>query len=126
MIEVGVLFNRAGEPIFWHLPPYRTWSALPDSRKLWDVIWENRHDLGGFAHSHPGCGVPGPSLTDLTTFVAIEAALGRKLIWWIISEDHAVLCQKLEGEYVFHASDRKPQWLDELRRLSYQHPDEIR
>ena len=120
MIEVGVVFYRAGQPIHLHRPQGSSGAALPDSPDLWDVLWANRENLGGFAHSHPGDGVPGPSWTDITTFDAIERALGRKLIWWIISKDSQALGQKLEGEYVFHEVRTRPVWLDELRRLSYE------
>jgi hypothetical protein len=91
MIEAGVLVDLTedpeGVPIYWHLPINRNTIALPDSRPLWDVIWENRHKDLGFAHSHPGSGTPGPSHEDMTTFAAIEAALGKRLVWWIVSSD---------------------------------------
>jgi proteasome lid subunit RPN8/RPN11 len=90
MIEAGVVITEAG-PIFWHLPAGRTGGYIPDSRKLWDVLLEHADaELLGFAHSHPGSGVPGPSHTDITTFAAIEAGLGRRLDWWITSSDHII------------------------------------
>lgn len=127
MMEAGVVFNSQGDPIYWHLPGSRTSVALPDSRDLWDVLWENRNDLGGFAHSHPGSGTPGPSYEDVTTFAAIEAALGKRLAWWIISEDAVVVTvwegpnrlsygHPVEIEYAV-----SPDWLTELRRVSYPH-----
>lgn len=82
MREAGVLLDRGGEAFFWHTPNDRSVTALPDSQDLWDVIWKNRDDLSGFAHSHPS-GVISPSHTDVTTFAAIELALGRRLDWWI-------------------------------------------
>lgn len=84
-IEAGVVLDLKGEPLHWHLPPGRSVGGLPDSRRLWDVIWENRDNISGIAHSHPGKGKPGPSYEDVTTFSAIEAALGRRLDWWIVS-----------------------------------------
>lgn len=84
-IETGVVLDLAGQPLHWHLPPGRSVGGLPDSRSLWDVIWENRTNISGIAHSHPGSGKPGPSQTDVTTFAAIEAALGARLDWWIVS-----------------------------------------
>lgn len=91
MIEAGVVVI-AGEPLFWHLPAGRTGGSLPDSPTLWEVLWEHRKapDIG-FAHSHPGSGVPGPSWTDVTTFAAVELGLGRRLDWWITSSDHVIL-----------------------------------
>ena len=92
-IEAGVVIDLKGEPIFWHLPEERTGGSLPDSRKLWDVIWENRENLMGFAHSHPGWGMPGPSWTDVTTFSAVEKALDKRLDWWITSSDRIIVAR---------------------------------
>jgi hypothetical protein len=86
-LEAGVLVDFDGNPIYWHLPNNRSAGYIPDSHKLWDEIWKNRCNLLGFAHSHPGRGFQCPSQEDITTFSAVEAALGEKLIWWIISED---------------------------------------
>ncbi len=73
MIECGVVVGIKGA-IHWHLPEGRTMGSIPDTRALWDVFWEHRKlDYLGFAHSHPGSGIPGPSMTDLTTFAAVEA-----------------------------------------------------
>ena len=123
MMEAGVLLDLDGHPIYWHTPNDRSGGALPDSRDLWEVIWENRANLLGFAHSHPGYGKPGPSHTDLTTFIAIEEGLGKHLQWWIASGDCLAV--------VLHAGERPDQfvvcqckapevvhWLPELRRLS--------
>jgi hypothetical protein len=84
-MEAGLVFDRQGNPIHWHLPPDRSAGMLPDSRQLWEILWENRARLGGVAHTHPWDGPPGPSGTDVTTFAAIEAALGRRLIWPIVT-----------------------------------------
>lgn len=91
-MEQGVLINNKGRPIYWHSPRGRTIAYLPDSRTLWDIIWENRNQLWGFAHSHPGGGIPEPSFEDLTTFAAVESALGRRLFWPIISQDAVIIC----------------------------------
>lgn len=124
-IETGVLINKQGEPIHWHLPPGRNSGYLPDSRDLWDIIWENRDNLLGFAHSHPGAGETGPSWEDITTFSAVERGLGRRLVWWITSEDRlAVLHWKGPGQHDYslgqidpHLEARYP-WVVELRQLS--------
>jgi len=99
MIEAGVVIDKKCEPLFWHLPPGRTAGSIPDTRQLWDVIWGNRDIVKGFAHSHPGSGPPAPSETDLGTFVAIEAALGRSLTWWITSSDRFLELQRIEKPY---------------------------
>lgn len=89
-IEAGVLVDLDCNPIFWHLPKDRTGGSLPDSRELWDQIWNNRDRVLGFAHTHPGSGRPEPSYEDVTTFAAIEMALGKRLVWWIVSSDSYV------------------------------------
>lgn len=131
MMEAGVVIGTEGNALHWHLPPGRTGGALPDSRDLWDVMWAafKEGQLDGFAHSHPGSGVPGPSMTDITTFVAIEKALGKNLNWWIISSDAVILLRaETPGHPPFYqrliAKDPsvvvpRLSWLDELRRLSY-------
>jgi hypothetical protein len=118
MMEAGVVIDDQREPIYWHVPPGRTGGSLPDSRDLWSVLWENRATLLGFAHSHPGHGVPGPSSTDVSTFVAVEKALGRPLLWWIVSEDHVVVCRN-EDNWAPRLMNQTQVWLPELRRLSY-------
>lgn len=90
MNEAGVLVGVNHRPIYWHLPTDRSGAALPDSRDFWDVIWEHRGQVIGFAHSHPGSGIPGPSLEDLTSFAANESGLGRRLKWWITSSNAVV------------------------------------
>jgi hypothetical protein len=128
-IETGVVVNLKGEPIYWHLPPGRIAGYLPDSRSLWDVLWDNRNDLMGFAHSHPGSGFPGPSMEDLTTFSAVERGLGRRLLWWICTKDQVLTwawdgpdkyhyAAVLDSEYNYEPQVN-PGWLEELRRLSY-------
>ncbi len=141
MIEAGAVIDIEGKVIFWHLPPGRSGGSLPDSRTLWEVNWHSFKEgrLLGFAHSHPGSGVPGPSYTDVTTFSAIEAALGTRLLWWITSSDHVVLSRwcgdrvtraLLDGNEVCNVGPTHRftysttivtealSWVPELRRLS--------
>jgi hypothetical protein len=128
-IEAGAVIDMEGKAFHWHLPEGRSGGSLPDSQSLWDVLWENRKRVYGFAHSHPGSGIPGPSLTDITTFAAIEAALGKRLNWWICTSDEFALfrwrgSERLDYIMVMHVSpilggtSSTPAWLDELRRLS--------
>ncbi len=125
-MEAGVVVGFGGEPLYWHLPSNRTVASLPDSRDLWDVFWENRGTLQGFAHSHPGSGVPSPSWEDITTFAAVEQGLGRRLTWWIISETHRVVVlwrgpgpHDYETYLDLDTLDYRPCWLDGLRKTSY-------
>lgn len=129
-IENGVLLGLDGQAIYWHTPSGRSAVHLPDSRDLWDVIWENRDVISGFAHSHPGSGLSlGPSYEDITTFSAIELALGRRLIWPIINRTNIVFCEFV-GEHKYdymvdhvdydklHEIDKF--WIDHLWMISYE------
>lgn len=123
MIEAGVVIDKGGQPLFWHLPEGRTAGSLPDSRTLWEVIWDSfkADSLLGFAHSHPGSGVPGPSYSDVTTFAAVEAALGKRIDWWITSSDHMILLRWGGPDKISYHSTivtEAPSWVAELRRLS--------
>jgi hypothetical protein len=121
MLEAGVVINMAGEPVFWHTPPGRHAGGLPDSNELWEVLWDNRHNLYGVAHTHPGSGVPGPSYSDVTTFAAVEAALGRRHEWPILSADRMVVCSFVGPHKLTYApivQTNEPAWVGELRRLS--------
>jgi len=125
MHEAGAVISREDSVLFWHLPEGRTAGSLPDSRTLWQVIWEafKVDKLLGFAHSHPGSGVPGPSYSDVTTFAAIEAALGRRLDWWITSADCVILLRWGGSDKLSYRATivtEAPSWVDELRRLSQQ------
>ena len=120
-IESGVVISRAGEALHWHLPAGRSAVYIPDTRELWNVLWDHRSNLAGFAHTHPGAGIPVPSLTDLTTFLAIEEALGMRLSWWIVSDDNAIECHHLGGDrphYERAVLVREPHWVAPLRELS--------
>jgi proteasome lid subunit RPN8/RPN11 len=121
MIEAGVIIDLDGEPLHWHLPAGRTSASIPDSRELWDVLWTNRERIAGFAHTHPGSGIPAPSHEDVTTFSAVELALGRRLDWWIASADRlAVVRWRGPDNYDYGTEPLEvdPSWATELRRLS--------
>jgi len=122
-IEVGVVIGEGYLPIHWHLPVGSTAGSLPDSLSLWDVLWNNRSTVVGFAHSHPGGGDPHPSSEDLTTFSAIELALGRRLTWWIASED-GFAAFRWQGPEAYQykgyliADTAEPLWVRALRDRS--------
>lgn len=122
-VETGVLVAKDGTPIMWHVPEGRTAGSLPDSKGLWKAIWTHRDNVLGFAHSHPGRGAPGPSHEDLTTFEAVEAALGRRLKWWICTENDFIELNWHDETQSYWGSeledDEMPQWLGRLRWLSY-------
>lgn len=120
MVEAGAVVGEDGNVVFWHIPDGRHGGAIPDSRTLWDVLWEGRKSIQGFAHSHPGNGVPGPSHTDVTTFAAVEAALGRRLTWWIVSADKVAEVRWTGPDKLSYRgySVRSPAWTAKLRELS--------
>jgi len=120
MIETAVVFTRNGHPLFWL--PGSSAGAVPDSRALWDNMWENRGIVGGVAHTHPWDGTTGPSHEDLTTFKAIEAGLGTRLIWPIATMTHVVYITYLDavrgyGE-VMHVDFRdEDHWFNVIKTL---------
>lgn len=121
MIEAGVVLNLEGQPLYWHLPESRTNVLLPDSKSLWDILWDNRDNISGFAHSHPGKGTPTPSHTDLTTFDGIEKALGKNLDWFITSEDRMIFIRWGGPEtldYVQLDINQHPSWVKTLKQHS--------
>lgn len=87
MTEHAFVIGADGAVLHHHAPPARTAVSLPDSRDLWLVLWAHRAIVAGVAHTHPGGGRPSPSREDLTTFAAVEAGLGRRLVWWIATAD---------------------------------------
>lgn len=120
MVEAGLVIIGS-RPIFWHLPKGRTGGSIPDSRQLWDIFWEYRkEEFLGFAHSHPGAGMPAPSWTDLTTFCAIETGLGRRLIWWITSSTSVIeLVWEGPDKHAYRISViEEPSWARALRNQS--------
>jgi len=120
MREAGVLLDLRGEPLFWHTPNDRSGGALPDSQDLWDIIWANRDNLSGFAHSHPS-GFGSPSFTDITTFAAIESGLGRRLDWWIWADSvfiHTYWVGRDRLSYKSLPVIMRPPWTAKLHELS--------
>lgn len=91
MREVGVVVGQANQALYWHNPITASSTFIDDDRGLWEFIWTRRAEVEGFAHVHPGRGLSSPSHTDVTTFAAIEAALGQRLHWWIVTEDTVAL-----------------------------------
>jgi hypothetical protein len=121
MKEAGVVIDHDGHALHWHAPQGRTVASIPDSRPLWEVLWENREHVFGFAHTHPCNGIPGPSGTDLSTFKAVEAGLGRRLMWFILSEDHASVTFWFgpDDHYETLTMTNEPECFNELRYISY-------
>ena len=102
MLEVALVFDKEGKTIHWHVPPGRSSGHIPDTRDLWEVLWENRDRIGGVAHTHPWNGDAWPSLTDMTTFRAVERGLGRQLLWPVVTftEMRGFVFNPVTGDYV--------------------------
>ena len=119
--EACCVAERGAEgALFWHLPDGRSAGGIPDSRSLWDVLWQHRDKDLIVAHTHPRYGTPQASLIDYVTFQAVEAGLGKRLVWCIASGDKAVCLlwqDELQG-YVNARMKDAPPWLGELRKLS--------
>ena len=92
-------------------------ASIPDSRDRWQIIWDHRAEITEIAHSHPGNFLDFSS-EDLTTMQAIEAGLGRKLIWSIITQKGFL--SRDDGKDT-HRTD-SPWWLEFMRKLSYDQP----
>ena len=125
MREMAMVFSHEGKALFWLGPRGHTEGSIPDSEILWQRIWSNRAEIGGVAHTHPWDGKPGPSHTDVTTWDAIERALGKRMLWPIVSMTDVVFYVRnpLTGEFVETPSTFAGQkdWLEiveELRRTS--------
>jgi hypothetical protein len=88
VIESAMVFDREGRVIFWLGPNGCSEGAIADSQILWDRIWSDRDRIGGVAHTHPWEGPTTASTTDLTTWAAIEAGLGTRLYWPIVTLTH--------------------------------------
>lgn len=129
-VEVGAVFDHDGLVLKVWDPLNATAASLPDDAELWRFVWEHRDRVGGFAHSHPGGGVPAPSGTDLVTFKAWESALGRPLVWPIITSD---TYEVFDGQghtlrtpsYLRGTLDRGGALLETLWQLSYVGPDGV-
>lgn len=121
-----MVFDVEGRAIFWLGPNGCSAGAIEDSHTLWDRIWRNREIIGGVAHTHPWEGQTHPSNTDETTFAAIEAGLGKRLLWPIVTMTHVCFfCHNAVTEKYVPAGPiefRGANWwienVIELRRLS--------
>jgi hypothetical protein len=88
-------------------------SHIADSRARWEAIWESRERLVELAHSHP-VGPLAFSREDETTMEALESALGRRLVFSVVTPEGMLRRQGGADERV----ESEPGWADELRRAS--------
>ena len=89
-------------------------TSIPDSLERWQIIWDHRAEITEIAHSHPGNFLDF-SNEDLTTMQAVEAGLGRNLIWSIITKDGFL--SRTDGKDTPRPDS--PWWLELIRKLSY-------
>lgn len=87
--------------------------ALPDTRARWEQIWRRRHAIVEIAHTHPLGGLHF-SDEDLTTMAALDAALGRRLRYAVVTPT-AML--RRDGDDDVHVDD-EPWWAETIRAAS--------
>jgi len=98
-------------------------SFIPDSRARWEAIWSARESLVEIAHSHP-VGPLAFSAEDEGTMEAVTAALGRSVLFSVVTGDHMVRREVAPSTSPRAASDVRvsqadePGWVAELRRAS--------
>lgn len=121
MREALYVFDKLGRVMYWHLPQNRGGGGIPDSRALWVFMWENREEVGGFAHSHPWDGPAWCSDTDVRTFAAYESGLGKRLNW-VVATFTDVGLFRWEGpgkhDYVLSPRRFRVEGVEKLRELS--------
>lgn len=116
--EVFLLIGRGGALLFGDASTSP--SALPDSRRRWEAIWQHRAELEELAHSHP----QGPlafSSEDETTMKALESALGRALCFSVVSPEGMI--RRERGATTRVAADDEPWWAALLRLASGMTPN---
>ena len=124
MREAAVVLDRTETPLYWHAPDGRTSAFIPDSHDLWALLWANRERVFAVAHTHPR-GHLKPSSEDHSTFAAVEAGLGRRLVWWIVTQERsaAYLFAHSTGSYrqveLPLSDDLGRSWMTSLRALSF-------
>lgn len=109
LVEVCYLIG-GDEVVLWRERSISA-AAMPDSRARWAAIWQHREVLVEIAHSHPA----GPlafSAEDLTTMLALDAALGRDIRFSVITAD-AMLRRERDGTTTVVTEE--PAWASLLR-----------
>lgn len=92
--------------------------ALPDSRVRWQRIWDLRGRLAEIAHTHP-LGGPQFSSIDRDTMQAIDTALGRALIYSIVTPTTMRrLTPNHDGTCCEDTVANEPWWVPVLRATS--------
>lgn len=90
--------------------------AIEDSRVRWERIWALRARIIEIAHTHP-LGGAHFSQTDETTMEALDSALGRRLIYSVVTPD-AMLRRTPTLDPTDALVEREPWWTSMLRTAS--------
>ena len=96
--------------------------AIPDARERWEAIWSRRELVVEIAHTHPLGGLHFSS-TDEGTMEALDAALGRKLIYSVVTPD--AMLRRTWPDPESHRDDtveNEPWWVPLLRVASGLNP----
>lgn len=109
--EVCFILNKAEAIIYADISDSAI--AIADSRKRWQVIWDNRDNIGEIAHSHPVSAALFSS-EDETTMSALNSALGRQLRFSVIAP-HGMRIREGENE---QDVEQEPWWADLMRCAS--------
>lgn len=98
--------------------------SLPDSRDRWQVIWRLREHIVEIAHTHP-LGGAAFSSEDETTMAALNSALGRRLVYSVVTPTTMIRrssneqqSSEQEGDVVVEA---EPWWTELIRVASGLH-----
>ncbi len=115
--EVCFLIGE-GDVVLWS-DASRSPTALPDSRARWQAIWTRRDRIVEIAHTHP-LGGAAFSAEDETTMAALDAALGRRLRYVVVTPTAMIRrapapCDEQPDDAVVEA---EPWWTDLIRSAS--------
>jgi hypothetical protein len=89
--------------------------ALPDSRTRWEAIWRLRERLAEIAHTHP-IGPAAFSREDETTMAALDAALGRRLRYSVVTP--RTMIRRDVSDPSVHIVSHEPWWTPLIRAAS--------
>lgn len=113
--EVCFLIGKDDE-VLWS-DASRSPVALPDSRERWEAIWSRREAIVEIAHTHP-LGGAAFSNEDLTTMEALDSALGRKLVYSVVTPTKMLRRTPNDEGFTDALVEDEPPWTADIRRES--------
>jgi hypothetical protein len=118
MTPTGALIDTSNRVLYWLKPLTLAWT---ENKPFWDTFWKNRDRVIGFAYTQTGHTIcPFPSYDQITMFAAAEAAIEKRLQWWIVDESACSLA-RWDGRYrldYFTMRVFDPIWVGALREKS--------